>query len=90
MSALVYRNMIRYAWYAAKLITSKVFCNVIQDAFLLEVKTVNVNASSKYLLMFMALHIFAFVAFVTSTIWNPASLSPCSNAFHTILTMYKA
>jgi hypothetical protein len=40
--------------------------------------------------MFMVSYIVAFVAFVTSTIWNPASLSLLSDVFRTVPTMCKA
>jgi hypothetical protein len=40
--------------------------------------------------MFEVSHISAFVAFAKSTIQDPASLSPQSDVFHTILTTCKA
>jgi hypothetical protein len=39
LPASVYRNMTRYARYAAKLTTHEVFCNINQVTFLTEVKT---------------------------------------------------
>jgi hypothetical protein len=48
LQAPIYRNMVRYAWYAAKLITSReVFGNVNQVAFLAEVKTEKCECSKQ-------------------------------------------
>jgi hypothetical protein len=73
----VYRNMIRYAQYAAELITSQSF---------LQCKSSYIPGWSKNCKMwvhqanigyvFVVLHIFAFVAFATSIIQNPANPTP--------------
>jgi hypothetical protein len=39
---------------------------------------------------YKVLHIFAFITFVTSTIWNPTNLLVKWDVFHTIPTMCKA
>jgi hypothetical protein len=70
--------MIRYAWYSAKLITShEVFCNVNQVSFPAEEKAVNWSAESKHWIdVSGVINCCVFVAFIMSTIRNPANLSP--------------
>jgi hypothetical protein len=67
LQASIYTNMIRYAWYATKLISSEVFC-------MAKVQTANASAASKHLLDVHGVANFCvFIAFM-STIRNPASL----------------
>jgi hypothetical protein len=70
--------MIRYTWYAARLITSReVFCNVNQLAFLAEEKLQNVGAASKHSLDVCGVaNVCIFILFTMSAIHNPASISP--------------
>jgi hypothetical protein len=84
--------MVIYARYAAKLITShKVFCNVNQVAFPAEVRTEKCKCSEQAYIRCSGLGISCvLVAFMVITILNPASLSPSSDVFHTILIICKA
>jgi hypothetical protein len=77
LQAQFYKNMVRYSWYAAKLITScKIFCNANGVAFTAKAKTENVNARSKNLLDAHGIRNFCvLVAFMMSKIRYRASLS---------------
>jgi hypothetical protein len=67
--------MVKYVWYAAKLITSREgFCNVKKVAFPAEVKTEKCECGKHSLDAHDVGNFFALVAFTTSTIRNPASL----------------
>jgi hypothetical protein len=74
----VNKNMIRHAWYAAKLTTAcEVPCNVNQAAFPAEVKPKNVSAASKHSLDAQSVKKFCvFAVFTMSIIPNPESLLP--------------
>jgi hypothetical protein len=62
LQATIYRNMVRYAWYAAKLITShEVICSVNQATFLAEEKTEKIlmqQANIHWMLMVTEMFVF--------------------------------